>query len=488
MKYQERLRLLNTGLFVIIILWGIAWLLVGAWYCFPNAEDFSLTAQPRDVGLISSTIDVMTHYDGRYFTNILHGFNPLAINWVRGYKLMPLVAITFLTASFWFFLNTIFISPKKRWLLSASFLFVVLHFANAPSLPHDLYWMVSSFVYLYPWAFTFLWLACYLRYIHLPKSANASGWFLATTVALFCCVGLNEMFLVTNFVLLSFLAFNSYRANKEVFIKTLPILIIGFGCILFFIASPGILERAANEREPGATLLNVKGMLQGISDYKTSFIRFFNNGGVICSALLLSLYTSNVTVRYPVINRLVNKKIWWWLLSFLIIAYVMTLAYYIPVQLEVCYPDRMLNSSVVLYQLVFFLLVPFMLAKSKLVQLVTQTAMRKNVTVFCLLSFILLSLLFSHNNFYRIQSEMRSGDYEKFNAVTKARCNGIALAKQQNSCWQVAELDSTLIPNSTIYYGPDISINRDPVFWRVAYEVYFQIDEIKLKGDTVSKL
>ena len=29
---------------------------------------------------------------------------------------------------------------------------------------------------------------------------------------------------------------------------------------------------------------------------------------------------------------------------------------------------------------------------------------------------------------------------------------------------------------------------RNPVYWRVAYEVYFKIDEIKLKGDTVSKL
>jgi len=70
----------------------------------------------------------------------------------------------------------------------------------------------------------------------------------------------------------------------------------------------------------------------------------------------------------------------------------------------------------------------------------------------------------------------------------QTRYAAITIAKEQNTCWQVAELDSTQNENNTIWFGPDISQNRDPVYWRVAYEVYFKIDEIKLKGDTASKL
>lgn len=490
MRIEKTTGVLNILLISVFLLWCIGWLFTGAWFAHPNAEDLSLTSLPRDIGIIPSTVNVMVHYDGRYFTNILHGLNPLAFDWLQGYKLMPVFGIVFLAASFYFFINTLFIAANRYILVLFSLLFTIVHFATVPSLPHDLYWMVSSFVYLYPAAFTFLWLGCYIRYVQLSPEKNSIVWFLATATSLLCCIGLNEMFLVSNFLLLLIIAFFAFTsADKWTLRKTIPVLITGFACIAFFVTSPGISERAATKRDPGAGLLNIAGILHGTSDYKTAIILLLKSGLIIFSSLLTLVRFKPFSFRHKNIETyLTPLRLLFIVLGLFLVSFLMTLAFYIPMQTELDYPARIFDSTVIPVQLVFFILVPLLFFKYTGQVLANKIQAHQNLLAFICLSVLLLCLWFSDNNITRLCHEYYSGSLQRFDNTMCNRYAAINKTKLNNQCWQVAIIDTLSTPKSVVYFTPDIGHNRDPAYWNNAYEIYFKVDEVKRKGDTATKL
>jgi hypothetical protein len=94
---------------------------------------------------------------GAIFTNLLHGINPLAVDRTDGYMLVPLVGILALTASLTFLFSSLKLGKRLADRAMAALLLVCVHFALTPSLPYDLYVMISSIVYMWPWVFICLW-------------------------------------------------------------------------------------------------------------------------------------------------------------------------------------------------------------------------------------------------------------------------------------------------------------------------------------------
>ncbi len=490
MKIEKVTGVLNVILISFFIAWCLGWLFTGAWYCNPNAEDLSLTSLPRDIGIIPSTVDVMSHYDGRYFTNILHGLNPLACNWLTGYKLMPVFGVLFLAVSFYFFADTLFIVKNRGVLILYAGLFTTVHFATDPSLPHDLYWMVSSFVYLYPAALTFFWLGSYIRYIHVRDTGNSFGWFVATAIFLFACIGLNEMFLVSNFILLVLIAiFAIFASERGVLPKTIPVLLIGFACIAFFVTSPGISDRAATQRDPTAGLLNIAGLIHAVKDYQVTVIYLLANGFLIFSGFIILLSVDSVSPRYKIIEQ--GAKSWFpelLALGLSGVSFLMALAYYIPMQTNIGYPARVFDSTNIPLQLVFFVVVPLLAFQFRESDLLKGILPYKNRVVFIAAICITVVVLFTGNNISRICHAYSAGALQKFDNTMHNRYAIISQAKQNNLCWQVATIDSITPGNSAIYYGPDLGYNRNPVYWNLAYEIYFKVDEVKREGDVAQKI
>jgi len=298
MMRTNKLSMLGYSLLFAAAFWCVGWLGIGAYFCHPNAEDFSLCVIPRDQGILYSIINLLTTYDGRYFTNLLHAINPLAFNWLAGYKLMPIVGILLLLLAVWFFLETLFHSPSSKFLLLFSLLFTCIHFALAPSLPHDLYWMVSSFVYIYPWTFTLLWIGAYIRYVYAKNHRAELLWFCVTAIALICCIGMNEMFLVTNSVLLLVLLIWSWHSGQREFKHTLPLAIIGVSCILFFVTCPGISFRISQNVPEGKSFVNRNNLVQSVSDYIITLFGFLKSGLVFCAFALTILHIDKFSFRY----------------------------------------------------------------------------------------------------------------------------------------------------------------------------------------------
>lgn len=73
-KISLRLLVFTT---VIFIFWAYCWFLLAAFFAQPNAEDLSLIANAKKDGILTSAAMLLNTYDGRFFTNILHGLNPL---------------------------------------------------------------------------------------------------------------------------------------------------------------------------------------------------------------------------------------------------------------------------------------------------------------------------------------------------------------------------------------------------------------------------
>ena len=480
-------RIANYVLVSSIVVWILGWLSVGAYYCHPNAEDFSLCVIPRDHGIIYAVVNLLTTYDGRYFTNLLHALNPLAFNWIAGYKLMPIVGILFFCTSFWFLLTTLLWSPNKYLLLLFSLLFTSIHFALAPSLPHDLYWMVSSFVYIYPWSFIFLWFGAYVRYIHSTDDKVAAPWFIVTIVALMCSIGINEMFLITNSFLLLVLLVWSWQKGNEALKNTMAIFLIGMASILFFITCPGISFRLDQNIPKGQSFFNAANCTQSVFDYFYSLFHFLKSGIVLCAGSLVLLYMDKLSFRY---NFVIKKPSWKQLLLaatiLLFVAYLMTLAYYIPMQTDTGYPSRIFNSVVVLFELLFVGLLPIALFQFDWFQrILLKLCGKQHQLGLLIIVTMLLLLIFTKNNISKLGEEYRSGVLSGFDADMRQRYLILASSKLGKNCVTVAVVDSLSYKPTTIYYGPDLLPNREKSYWNNAYELYFNIDEVKLTGDSL---
>ncbi len=484
---MKTIRTINIILIISIIVWCLGWLVVGAYYCYPNAEDLSLTAHPRDIGIIRSINNLLISYDGRYLTNLMHGLNPLVLNSISGYKLMPLVGIAFFAGSFCFFLNVLFRFESRSLLLIYSLLFTAMHFATAPSLPHDLYWMVSSFVYLYPWGFTFLWVACYVRYI--TSDTPSLPWFITTVLFLTCAIGINEMFLVTNSLLLFVMALRAVYSGRASVARSLPVIMIGVCCILFFISCPGIQMRAADNRLPGEGIFYKHNLIQSVFDFGRENIDLLRSGAWVLCSILAIIHTDRIQYRHETIGRFLKSGSKSWLVGVLIIvSYVMTMAYYIPMQVDTGYPARIYNSSAILQQFAIMLLLPLIIAGKGAIRSIQKSPQAKIFMSFFVLLLLSLSIAFSRSNIYNIRKEFMEGKFATYRRAMESRYAAIYRAKKEELCWQVAVVDSLISPPATIYYGPEIKPNRSAAHWNVAYETYFGIDEIRITGDTAVKL
>lgn len=470
---------LVTALFC---LWGLGWLAVGAYYCNPNAEDIFLTVDSIDVGILYSIKALLASMDGRYFTNLLHTVNPLSFHWINGYKLMPVVAILFFVSSL-FFLLSAFIGNRFS-LLTISLLFTLTFIILSPSLPHQLYWMVSSFVYFWTWCFIFLWIGSFIRFIKSKENKSEMLWFLATLISMVCAIGMNEMFLIVSGIMITVMLVYTFITNRIKFIKTIPLALTGMAALLFFISSPGIISRMNKNKVDNRSFIDSELILQTVNDYRDTMLHLFENGILIC---LIVFMIANAEKIYNSKWNFSAKTIILTMASFFLVSYLMNFAFYIPMQKEAGhYPARVYNSSIlpILFALIFFLplLIYQILCKTNFYHF-----FRHKIVSTVILAIMLGFTIITENNIHNIKSEFDSGVLQAYDMEMKNRYDILHHASSEDLCWKLAVVNKIEKMPSTISFYPDIEPNRNPQVWNIAYEKYFKLSEVRLKNDTVYK-
>jgi hypothetical protein len=461
-------------LVTLACIYVLYWLGVGGWHSFPNAEDLTLTSPVRSDGFINSVVRLLLSYDGRYFTNMLHGINPLATGWYLGYGLIHAAGIALGIGSLCFLLFSL--APAAVWgwrgpLLAA--LFYAVHFAVTPSLPHDLYWMVSSFVYMWPWTLLFLFAGSVVRYLRAPEGWGRNGWFAASLLSLVCGMGMNEMFLVLYGLLLPALGLWALRSGRAVLVSVLPLLAVGLASALFFVSCPGIAYRLGSQEVQHGMGHFREVAAVSASEFSGFLLSVFTGNAVLIPwAVVTSLLTPRVTAAVPVRMGVLAAV----MLGVLTVLYLMTLAYYLPMG-TAFFPERVYAS--VLYGLQLLLWATGAMAIHRL-RVPAGVAVAASVI-------LLVAIVGGPGNIRDLRAEFHDGTLGRFRKAMLAHY-AILSQPDRDPVWSLAVIDPLPPLPRTIATGPFISHNRIPKHWNKGYERYFRWDEVRLGTDSVTKL
>ncbi len=478
-KTDNFLKIVNIALFLVILLAGYTLLFIGAYFSHPNAEDFSLAGTARNEGIFISTMSLLLTYDGRYFTNVLHGLNPLAWNLLEYHKYMAMFSMLFFALAFYFFISIIFKPAKWYNNLLFSGLVLQMCLALSSSLVHELYWMVSSFVYFYSWIFWFLWVGSFLRFIVGVKYKLAYYFF--SNLFLFLAIGINEMFLVLNVITVCYLIYLDVKKNKVSITYHIPIIITLLCSVLLFVSSPGILQRW-KDFTPVKEDIGYWDILQNsVAHFSGEFLRLFAGNGVVIPVIFLIAAGLLNLKTIPFLKLNIKQQVVLFTLCIVTI-YLMTWGFYIPAgRVETNFPHRVYTSIGTGVILCLTLFLPFFLGKIP--------KLNNQWISFLSLLIITMGLFLGNTNIRLIGDEYNADILRKHSEEMNKRYAIIEDARQHNDgSWKVAIIDTLSAKPNSIHYGPDIESNREPEYWNQAYERYFYVNEVRLMGDTIFKI
>lgn len=472
---------INITIFILIVVFGFSLLILGAYYSHPNAEDLSLAVGPKKIGLLNSISILLTDYDGRYFTNALHGLNPLAFGWLQGYKFAIIFSIIFFWGSLSVFLKSIFITTKniKIYLLGAILSLTI--FAYTPSLPHFLYWLVSSYVYLYAWCFWFLWVGLFIFYIKSKLNHKKNILYVFSNLLMFASIGINEMFLSLNILTVFILLGLDKKLNATNYYKNIPSILVLVVSVGLFISSPGIGSRYGSFHiEPTFNNLLIS-FSQALTDFAivTKNV-LFKNVSLVSLTFLVSLGFFDLHVQQSQIKHLL-----FYLLVTIFVLFTMTIPYYFTIGVVVeGFPHRIYTSIIVgLILSVVLLLGLFLLNR-----IGSQKLIQSYLPYFSFILLIIIGLdLINNNNFKLLQSELKNQSIQLYSQEMEERYIVLKKAGEEHHCWKKALVSPLVHKPKSIFHNPDIEPNRKEKIWNQVYENYFELDEVGFISDTINK-
>jgi hypothetical protein len=435
-------------------------------YNWPNAEDLSLTLLPRDIGLLNSIMHMMGTYDGRYFTNLLHGLNPLAWGYVKFVWLMAPFSILLLVSTLYYFFTAIIVGNRFNVFFLSIFI-TSLHFATCPSIAHQLYWMSSSFVYLYSVIFFLLFSGTYIRYLESLALDPKQGLMVLSLILIFCGIGMNEMMLPAYSL---FLIHQVYRQFNSIHFKELaPIYFLGFCSILFFIASPGIHMRLNHENyfENPFGLNSIK---TALSQYLIYFFRLWKMPITVASVLFLFFFKSRLKIKKSFI---LDGYPPFFLLVF-IFPFLLILPYYVPLSHFECFPDRIYGTINLVHLLVFTYFI---------IRFEFSIPFQNGVLYFQFFLLFFGVVYFSKNNINDMFKLYQSGKLECFKEEFLKRDEKLRQASIADNAYRFIELDTLNCVPEQFWIYTDMKPGLKESHWNKAYQNYYYVDEVVLKGD-----
>lgn len=473
-KYLAKLLLLIAAVCFFL-------LSLSAYYAQPNIEDFALAVAPREIGIFPSVINLLTFFDSRFTANLLHGFNILVWNIPEYYFIMPILCVLLLFGSIYFLVNSIFVHQSYKLIYALAFTGV--YFALQPLLNFGLYYMASTFVYIYPIMLWCIWIACFFKSIQNTKS-NLYYAFIGM-IALFFSFGGSELMIVFN--AMSFFCIAIYYLW---FYKKLPWLYFSFACIAFatlFFVLKGPSEKFSNEK----ILIN---LTERYPDTHFALESLEKYGDVILHQLFhpvsLGFFIFSIFFfhkRY-FIEKWDTYKFFFVVLSGLIFlfSYLASWIYFIPI--------GTINEPVphVFNTIFFFMILPFYVLLPIVFNLFFYDAIQTILSCYKLVYFstisgMVIGFLVINNNLLIICQEWYSGTFHAMKVKHHQFYKEAKAMQNKNLPYKILYFENPNPAPKSNYYGPDILPDRESSDWNKALEDYFYLDEVRLINDTVVK-
>lgn len=470
----------------LAIAWGWYWLVIASYYCAPNAEDFSLAIDPREHGLVNSVVNLLTFFDSRYTANFMHGLNPLAFDWVEGFFFMPLLCYIFLTGAFFYFLTSVINSLHiKLILIIYSVLFVLVYYGLAPSLPYSLFYMASTFTYIYPLIFTFIWVGSFLRSIKEMDKTRKLLFSVIGYLGIVLSYGGSELFISTNAFLLFFLLLSILMYDKRKLKYIIPYFILAVSCLGFIILCPSGKTYSVRVTSGLSEIFSdLNFITQSLRNYKIFVQAFILRPIAICFILFSGIFALKLGIAEKLNFKLcpVNLIVVGFLC--IVVSYVTTWVFFIFMKTYNDFPKSIYNVTGVFVYIGIFLVIPIWIS----VQF--QYASSKKILLFgglCIAILMLTSLIFSSNNFSLIKKEYDLGYFQDAKNKTDKFYRDVDSVKKSGAEHTVVYFQNPEVIPASIFLRYDVLPNRTSACWNIAYEDYFGVDEVRLVGDTIFK-
>jgi hypothetical protein len=465
MKVLNNQRIENIVVYIFVI-YVIFWYSVGCYFSFPNAEDYSLSYPSRDYGIINGAFDNLINVDGRYTTNFLHGLNPLVIDWIIGYKWMNFLTLCLLFYSLYFLCNSFqFLQMKES--IKLALLITVVFFNSSPSPVHQFFNMSGSFVYLYPWISILFWLGSTIRFIKIGKEK----WFFLSLLFMYLSFGFNELFLSINsfFVGYIVLVIEKNKINTK---RKIILLLIYVIAVITMISSQGNFSRFESHESDriGYDFLII------LSTATKNFILYVVNIVFKVDFLVPIFLIFRILNRYSFYKSVNIKNVQHTFILF-VFSFLSTFTYYLPMGVKFL-PTRV--YSCLLPILFFFLLICMVFIGKKLNKIFQEDSLNLKI----LFALLIISMLFNTNSSNNIRYDLIHGNLTNFNIKMNDQINKLRKTRAIKN-WKSCELEHFDSFPKSIFLPPYLSPNRQFDYWNVAFEKYFYLDEVYLKGDTL---
>lgn len=452
-----------NGILLFIGLYSFISILIGAYYAYPNAEDLSVAMLARDKGILNGIVYLLQTFDGRYTTNLLHGLNPLAFDFYYGNKIMPIITFGLLTWALFTFLTNQFREKRKAENGLYAFVFVSLFF-SVLDLSQSLYWMICSFVYIYPLIFFLFFYSFFLKYRQSSRIRD----YVLSLLFLFLSVGCCELYIPVFGIILILLFFHFIKDSQHRQTMTWY-LIVYISSSLLFITSPGITYRLGVYNNLRSEVFN--DLFYKAFDYSLSSFSSWTYLPLILFLILFSLkYYHSLEVKYRVLILFLGLST-----IFFIWTTVLLLM------------GNSGFSTRILPLPVFILLVTLLFILPNYSDYLFSKKKYLAIGLFVL-------FIYFDNSYSRIYKDFHSGKLTHFKQEMDLQYAQLRNAKK-DSCLSIVFIKNItpLLPSS-IASQPYIKSNRYGktkqgewhAEWYNVYETYFRVDEVRLEGDTIN--
>lgn len=220
--------------------------LVNALYCYPATDDFYISSLARDEGFFQALHYHYTHFNGRFASISLLFLNPLAYDWVGGYKLAPWLLSLILGLAFISCVGAVSgagFTRKSRVLFAFAVLWAF--FDQMPDIRPGLYWLSATVTYQIGGALFLLYFSGLLT--QLQRQEN-SGILAKVGVVVIAGIlpGFNELLMLITLSVTGALVLWFYSQEKR-----LPVwIVVLLGSVVvgsaFLLLAPGNSLRMAN--------------------------------------------------------------------------------------------------------------------------------------------------------------------------------------------------------------------------------------------------